>query len=180
MPRITPLSYTEASAAVKNAYTLHTEKYRARITNMKSTLAHFLPAFEVYMQWYVLFEELEKLLGNRLATYYAHAVSYATDCPLCSTFFRKIIIEAGEDPQNLSITPEEQQLLSFGSAIAQSKGHISDELYLSVSKRFTDQQMVLLIAFAGQMIATNVFSNVIETQIDEYLVPFVNRTTSIR
>ena len=28
--------------------------------------------------------------------------------------------------------------------------------------------MVLLIAFAGQMIATNIFNNVIQTEIDEY------------
>ena len=29
--------------------------------------------------------------------------------------------------------------------------------------------MVVLIAFAGIMIATNIFNNVIETEIDEYL-----------
>ena len=33
--------------------------------------------------------------------------------------------------------------------------------------------MVILIAFAGQMIATNVFSNVIETDIDEYLLDYL-------
>jgi hypothetical protein len=30
-----------------------------------------------------------------------------------------------------------------------------------------------LIAFAGQMIATNVFNNVVETNIDEYLFDYL-------
>jgi len=177
MPRIKPIPYSEASAAVKSAYVIHTERFKALITNMKSTLARSLPSFDVYMQWYVLFEELEKLLGNRLATFYAYAVSYATDCPLCSTFFRKIIVEAGEDPERMSVTEDEQKILAFGSAIGQTQGHITDEMYHSISHRFTDEEMVLLIAFAGQMIATNVFNNVIETEIDQYLVEFFNRTT---
>jgi hypothetical protein len=33
--------------------------------------------------------------------------------------------------------------------------------------------MVILTAFAGQMIATNVFSNVTETDIDEYLFDYL-------
>lgn len=33
--------------------------------------------------------------------------------------------------------------------------------------------MVVLIAFAGQMIAANVFNNTIETDIDEYLVNYL-------
>jgi hypothetical protein len=33
--------------------------------------------------------------------------------------------------------------------------------------------MVVLIAFAGQMIATNIFSNVTETNIDEYLFDYL-------
>ena len=33
--------------------------------------------------------------------------------------------------------------------------------------------MVVLIAFTGQMIATNVFNNVIETDIDEYLSDYL-------
>ena len=33
--------------------------------------------------------------------------------------------------------------------------------------------MVVLIAFAGQMIATNIFNNVIETDIDEYLAEYL-------
>ena len=89
---------------------------------MKATLGHSLLAFEVYMQWYPLYEEVEKILGKRLAYLYAYSISKASDCPLCSTFFRKIIIDSGEKPESLDLTPSEKDILDFGSRIAQIPG----------------------------------------------------------
>jgi hypothetical protein len=178
MPRIHPIRVADAPGDVISAFNEHTQKYGARITNMKATLGKSLPSFTVYMQWYVLYEELQKVIGKRMAPLYAYAVSYATECPLCSTFFRKIIIESGENPEQLQLAEQEQRLLNFGSAIAQTQGHITDELYDSVSKDYSEEKIVLLIAFAGQMIATNIFNNVIETQIDDYLIDFLQPTKS--
>jgi alkylhydroperoxidase family enzyme len=93
---------------------------------------------------------------------------------LCSTYFRKVIIEAGEKPEALVLTEEEQQVLTFGAAIAQNKGFISDEVYQALATRFLDRDMVILTAFAGIMIATNIFNNVIHTDIDEYLHPYLS------
>jgi hypothetical protein len=42
-----------------------------------------------------------------------------------------------------------------------------------IATRFNKQEMVILVAFAGQMIATNVFSNLTETDIDEYLFKYL-------
>jgi hypothetical protein len=174
MPRIQPLGYEEVTEPVKKAFEEHVKKYQARITNMKSTLGHSLIAFEVYMQWYPLYRETEKILGKRLAYLYAYSISYSSSCPLCSTFFRKIIIDAGESPQNLQLSTQEQQVLNFGSAIANYKGLIADHLYNMVSVYYSTQELVVLVAFAGQMIATNIFNNVIETDIDEYLEEYAS------
>ena len=125
------------------------------------------------MMWYPLYKEVEKIVGKRPAYLFAHAISTALDCPLCSTFFRKIIIDAGEKPENLILSPEEQELLEFGSSIAQNKGEISNAVYQNAAHRYGNKEMVILIAFAGQMIATNIFNNVIETEIDEYLESYV-------
>jgi hypothetical protein len=140
---------------------------------MKATLAHSPLAFEIYMQWYPLYAEVEKILGKRLAYLYAYSISYASDCPLCSTFFRKIIIDAGEKPEALELTQSEQKLLEFGSGISKNLGKIADGVYDSIATQFHKKEMVILIAFAGQMIATNVFSNVTETDIDEYLFDYL-------
>jgi len=173
MARIKPLSENEKTMSIREAFEKHTREYNARITNMKATLAHSLLAFDVYMQWYPLYAEVEKILGKRLAYLYAYSISYASECPLCSTFFRKIIIDAGEKPEALELTPSEQKLLEFGSNIAKGHGHIGDDVYDAIAARFDEKEMVILVAFAGQMIATNVFSNVIETDIDEYLFDYL-------
>jgi hypothetical protein len=176
MARILPVTDNALQPAVKEAFEKHVREYKGRITNMKASLGHSLLAFEVYMQWYPLYREVEQITGKRLAWIYAYAISYASDCPLCSTFFRKIIIDAGEKPENLVLTETEQKLIDFGSSIAKNKGHISNEIFDTVAEYYTTEAMVILIAFAGQMIATNIFNNVIETDIDDYLAPYLPPT----
>ena len=179
MPRIYPVRDLEITSAVKHAFEEHIQKYNGRITNMKATLARSLPAFDVYMQWYVLYEEIKKLLGNRMAPLFAYSISQASDCPLCSTFFRKIIIDNGEDPETLQLGKREHAILSFGAQISACRGIIQNDVYESAKKYFNDDELVLLIAFAGQMIATNIFSNVIETEIDDYLADYLKPIKSI-
>ena len=179
MARINPVTNTALLPATKQAFDNHVKKYQTRITNLKATLGHSLPAFDVYMQWYHLYEEIKKILGERLAYLYAWSISLVSNCPLCSTYFRKIIIDAGENPENLELTAAEQEVLNFGSSIAQQQGLIEDNIYNKVAERHTEKEMVLLIAFAGQMIATNIFSNTIKTDIDEYLRGYLPVTKSI-
>ena len=169
MSRIKPLSENELSPSVKIAFERHIKEYNAGITNMKSTLGHSLIAFEAYMQWYPLYSEVEKILGKRMASLYAHSISCAADCPLCSTFFRKIIIDSGETPEKLELSESEKDVLNFGSSITKHKGNIADHLYNKVAVNYKESEIVILVAFAGIMIATNIFNNVIETEIDEYL-----------
>jgi hypothetical protein len=173
MSRIPPLEEHEFSPSMRIAFERHMQEYKGRITNMKATLGHSLLSFDVYMQWYPLYVSVEKIVGKRMAYLYAYSISYASECPLCSTFFRKIIIDSGERPENLSVSIEQQELLDLGSCIAKYHGNIADRIYNRVAARYSREELVVLIAFAGQMIATNVFNNVIETEIDEYLIEYL-------
>jgi hypothetical protein len=173
MSRIEPISANEISPSLNIAFQRHVDEYNARITNMKGTLGHSLLSFEVYMQWYPLYNETERILGKRLAYLFAWSISKASDCPLCSTFFRKIIIDAGERPESLELTPSQKNVLDFGCSIAKYQGNIANHVYNAVAENYSKADMVVLIAFAGQMIATNVFNNVIETDIDEYLIEYL-------
>src|SRR5678810_815332 len=143
MARIEPISETEKTQSISDAFKKHTVEYSARITNMKATLAHSLLAFDIYMEWYPLYAAVEKILGKRMAYLYAYSISYASDCPLCSTFFRKIIVDAGERPEALELTPSEQQLLEFGSSISKNHGKIADHVYDVIGTRFNKQEMVI-------------------------------------
>jgi alkylhydroperoxidase family enzyme len=172
MPRILPLPEEQTVTEVLAVYRQHKTIYNARITNMKATLGHSYNAFQAYMQWYPLYEDVKRILGTRLSPLFAWSISEAADCPLCSTYFRKIIIESGESPDNLVLSEEEQHVLSFGAAIALNKGFISDEIFTTIRNKYSDKEIVVLTAFAGIMIATNIFNNVMKTEIDEYLFPF--------
>lgn len=172
MPRILPLPEERTVTEVLSAYQQHKTIYNGRITNMKATLGYSYNAFQTYMQWYPLYEDVKRILGTRLSPLFAWSISEAADCPLCSTYFRKIIIESGGSPENLVLTDEEQHVLSFGAAIGLNKGFVSDEIFNPIQIKYSDKEIVILTAFAGIMIATNIFNNVIHTEIDEYLFPF--------
>lgn len=168
-PRIPPVSPEQAEKGIAEAFSRHEREYKARITNMKRTLGHSQTAFEAYMVWYPLYEEVKKILGERLACLYAWSISEASECPLCSTYFRKSLIDSGESPENLAVSDDEQGILDFGAAVSRNRGFVDDDLFSPIRKLFNDREIVLLTAFAGIMIATNIFNNVIGTEIDEYL-----------
>lgn len=180
MPRIEPLSPAAASASLRGAWEQHLlENPGSRITNMKATLSHSPLAFRVYMEWYPLYHEVVGIVGERLAYLFAHAISEGSNCPLCTTFFRKIIIEHGERPEDLVLTHAEQDLLDFGAEFAQNRGEVSDETYHKIAFRYNREQLVVLVAFAGQMVATNLFNNALRVDIDGYLTPYLPLTKSI-
>jgi alkylhydroperoxidase family enzyme len=170
MPRIAPLDYDEMSAAARDAHDAHLRV--ARITNMKRTLLHSVPAFDALMTWYGLRDTVQPFLGERLTTLFAHAVSAETDCLICSTFFRRILIDSGEDPDALALDGREGDVVAFGRALAQTPHRVPDVLYGRVAAYFTHEQMVALTAFGAMMVATNVINNVLQVPLDDYLQPY--------
>lgn len=143
------------------------------VTNTQKTLAHSQPAFEVYTQLLPLFEKVKDVTGKRTAALFAWAVSTASDSALCTSFFRKLVVDGGDSPEEIILSEHEKVLLEFGSAISQHKGRIADHIYNSLAQYHNEEEMVLLIAFAGQLIATNIFNNVVETTIDESLTQYL-------
>jgi hypothetical protein len=151
----------------------HLQVYNDKFSNVKATLGHSLLAFETYMHWYPLYEQVERILGRRLAIIFAYSISLQANCIVCIAYFRKILLEAGENPDELVLSPQQKEVFDWGAAIARYNGNISDHLYDRVAERHGPNEMVILIAFAGQMIAMNIFNNVAETEPDEYLQPYL-------
>ena len=143
-----------------------------RVTNMKRTLAHSAVALRALMQWYDLHAEVVAFLGPRPTTLFAHAISSQTDCLICSTFFRRWLIDAGENPDAPELDERERTLVEYGRQLARDANGVSDELFARLARLLQPDQLVTLTAFAGLMIATNVFSNALRVDLDEYLHPF--------
>ena len=124
------------------------------------------------MSWYSLFDALTPVLGLRRTTLFVHAISSQTDCLICSTFFRRWLIEKGENPDALTLDAHEETLVAYGRQLAIDANGVSDELYARLTSWLTGEQIVLLTAFGGIMIATNVFNNALRVDLDGYLQPF--------
>src|SRR5258706_7583115 len=155
MPRLQPLTSEQLSPDTKATFEKHVREHQSRITNMKATMGRSVLTFEIYMRWYDLYEKVKEMTGERMAYLFSHSISLGSNCPLCTTYFRKVIIENGERPEELILTEEEQTLLDFGSELSINRGEVGDDLYNKVAAKYSEEEMVVLVAFAGQMIATN-------------------------
>jgi alkylhydroperoxidase family enzyme len=170
MARIAPLDYAHMPPDAQAAHDRHLRT--ARITNMKRTLLHSVPAFNALMTWYDLRDAVQPFLGERLTTLFAHAVSSETDCLICSTFFRRILIDSGEDPDALQLDEREAAVVAYGRALAVTPHRVPDAVYGRVAAYFIGEQMVALTAFGALMVATNVINNALGVPLDDYLQPY--------
>ena len=171
MPRIPPLDNEAAPPETRAAAEGHVRNH-ARMTNMKRTLLHSLPAFRALMEWYPLRDTIQPFLGERLTTLFAHAISAETDCLICSTFFRRMLIQTGDNPDRLKLDERETVVIEFGRALAVSPFKVPQELYRRMEGQFEPAQIVALTAFGALMVATNVVNNALEVDLDEYLQPY--------
>jgi alkylhydroperoxidase family enzyme len=165
-------NYETADETVRREYDDQFAKH-GRITNMKRTLLHSVPAFHAYMEWYTLKDLLVPFLGERGVSILSYAISKGNECLVCGTFFRKILTDAGTQPDNPNLSQEEDFLVRFGTAIAKDPHHIDDSVYAELSRRYSTEQQALLIAFAGIMAATNLFNTVAKVPLDENLYDYM-------
>ena len=168
MSRISPLEQTTASPT-QLATLKHIEASYGSATNMKRTLARSPVALHALLQWYPLRDEVKAFLGERGITLFCHAISTGSDCVLCSTYFRRELIDAGEDPAALVIAEPLAAVVAYGAALATDANAVDDALWSRLSAAFDDTQLVTLTAFGTLMIATNVFNNALRIELDDSL-----------
>ena len=170
MPRIHPVEYAEATPAV-GAVRDEVVREHGRITNMKRTLLHSLPAYHALMEWYALRDTVRPFLGERLINLFSHAISTENECLICSTFFRRILVESGDNPDRFALDEREEAVVEFGRQLAKPFARVPDGLFARLRAMFTEEQIVALTAFGALMVATNVFNNALDVELDGYLEP---------
>jgi len=174
MAHITQVNYENASPDVKEQFNDQIRRH-GRITNMKKTLLHSLPAFHTLMEWYTLAEEVEKFLGKRAVNFYSYAISTQNSCLICSTFFSKILEDLDIDFDNFAFTEEESDIIEYGQYLVKDPGNIPDKLFDKLKMRYTEEQIVLLTAFGSMMVATNLINTALKVELDDILVPYTKR-----
>src|SRR6185312_14039512 len=122
-----------------------------------------------YMEWYVLRDELVPFIGERAVSLFSYAISDEHDCLVCSVYFRRILIDSGENPDDPQVTEVEQLLIDWGRAIARDPAAIPDDMVARLEQAFHPELRVILVAFAGIMVATNLFNMIGRVPLDEVL-----------
>lgn len=174
MARIKPLELETAPTASQTL--LRDELARTgRVTNMKRTLARSPAALHALLEWYPLHRAIVAFIGERAAILFAAAISNASECILCSTYMRRILVEWNEDPDHPRLDAREAVLVEFGRRLGQDANSVDEPLFARLREHFNDDQIVELASFAALMIATNVFNNALHVDLDQNLLPYVRK-----
>jgi alkylhydroperoxidase family enzyme len=162
----------EATLAGETRAAFDAEAARAgQVTNMKATLLHSLTAFRVFDGWRDVKAAVRRAVGERGLTVYSLSISERGGCLLCSTYFRRLLLDEGIAPADYAPDATETLLIGLAAAVA---GHRAPEpaLAAALAARFDAATLVDLTVYGATMLATNVFNNVIGVPLDAYLEPY--------
>ena len=174
MARIHPVDETSAPVASRELAAEHAAT-GGRMTNMKWTLAHSPVALNALLQWYPLRDAILPLLGERRLWLFCHAISTQSECLICSTFFRRLLIDAGEDPDKVELDDYDEVIVDLGRRLVNDPHSVDDALHTRLAARLRDPEIVTLVAFGAMMVATNVFNDALAVDLDGYLSPYAAR-----
>lgn len=165
MPR-----HDELDEAAQSASDQHVERVGGPVTNLDATLLGHLPSFTAYTEWFTLRDAVVPYVGERAVSLFCYAISAEYGGPIPSAFFRKVLVDAGDDPDAPQVTETEQLLIDWGRLIARDPHGVPDEMYARLEQTFNPKLRTLLVAFAGLMVAVNVFTTVGRVPVDETLL----------
>lgn len=173
MSHIPQIDYDTASDDIRSAHDEEV-RVRGRMTNMKRTLLHSPVAHRIYAEWFTLREELRPALDDRAIWFLSHSISEAMKSPIAMGFFRRAFANAGIDFPTVVPSEDEQRLIAFGRAIVADSNAVPGEIWTGLKARYDAKALVDLVAFAGIMVATALFNNVVEVEFDKELGAFVD------
>src|SRR5688572_28714028 len=177
MTRIAPVDPGRAPEASQRIATEH-EAGGSRMTNMKWTAARSPETLGMLLTWYPLHDRVAGFLGVRRAQLFCHAISAQNDCLICSTFFRRLLIDAGEDPESLELDTDDELVVALGRRLATDPHDVDDEQFAALRARWSEEEVIALIGFGAIMVATNVFNDALGVPLDEYLEPYLKEAAA--
>lgn len=168
MSLIKHLDYEELTPQQKSAYFRKIAR-DGKVTNMQATLLHSVPAYNAFLEWYTLRDYVVPIFGERAIWIFCHAISAGTDCLVCSTFFRRLLIDAGISPEDYQPDATDELLLSLGKTFVNQGHGVDQQVWAALKAKYSNEALVALVAFGALMVANNLFNNVIDVELDDYL-----------
>jgi hypothetical protein len=82
------------------------------------------------------------------------------------------LVESGENVSNPQVTETEQLLMDWGRLIATAPNEIPDDMFTRLEAAFNPRLRLILVAFAGLTVATNLLNSVGKVPLDESLYEY--------
>ncbi|TIU24568.1 MAG: hypothetical protein E5W38_30625 [Mesorhizobium sp.] len=174
MAHLSPIDYATASDEIRAEHDRELA-LRGRMTNMKRILLHSPAAHRIYAEWFTLRDLLRPMLDDRAIWLFSKAIAETMRAEIPVTFFRRALIDNGLDPEAIVPSADEALLISFGNAIAADANDIPDEIWTALKTRYDETLLVNLVAFAGIMVATCVFTSAVKVDLDPELEKYRKR-----
>lgn len=168
MAHLSPIDYATASPEVRAEHGRELA-LRGRMTNMKRILLNSPAAHRIYAEWFTLRDLLKPMLDDRAIWLFCKAIAEAMRAEIPVTFFRRALIDNGVDPEAVQPSTDEALLVDFGKALAADANVVPDETWVALKARYDETLLVNLVAFAGIMVATCVFTNAVKVDLDPEL-----------
>lgn len=172
MSRIPQIDYAEATPEARAEHDRELQ-LRGRMTNMKRIMLHSPVAHRIYAEWFTLRDLLRPALTDRAIWLLCLAISEASNALVPATFFRRALIDAGLAPEEIVPDADEAVIIAFGKALARDSNAVPDEIWQPLAAGYDEATLVNLVAFAGIMVATTIFTNVVEVDLDPELRPYM-------
>jgi hypothetical protein len=171
---IPPIDYATASEDIRAEHDRELG-LRGRMTNMKRILLHSPAAHRIYAEWFTLRDLLRPTLDDRAIWLLSLAIAEMCRAEIPVTFFRRALIDSGLEPEAIEPSKDEALLIAFGKAVAAGGNVVSDDIWAALKTRYADTLLVNLVAFAGIMVATCVFTNAVRVDLDPELEGYRKR-----
>ena len=110
--------------------------------------------------WQALRETIAPWVGERAATLFAYAISDENESPPSSLFFRRILVDSGDDPDRPQVTETEQLLIDWGRLLVRVPRDIPQDFYDRLEAAFSPERRLALLSFAAQIVAINLVNTV--------------------
>jgi hypothetical protein len=174
MAHLPPIDYATASEEIRAEHDRELA-LRGSMTNMKRILLRSPAAHRIYAEWFTLRDLLRPALNDRAIWLFSTAIARTMRAEIPETFFRRALIDSGLDPEAIEPTVDEALLMSFGRAIAADANTVPDETWTALKAHYDETLLVNLVAFAGIMVATCVFTNAVRVDLDPELETYRRR-----
>ncbi|MBZ9989422.1 hypothetical protein LB572_20195 [Mesorhizobium sp. BH1-1-5] len=174
MVHLSPIDYATASDEIRAEHDRELG-LRGRMTNMKRILLHSPAAHRIYAEWFTLRDLLKPTLDDRAIWLFSKAIAETMRAEIPVTFFRRALIDNGLDPDAIKPSADETLLIEFARATAADANTVSNETWAALKARYDETLLVNLVAFAGIMVATCVFTNAVRVELDPELEKYRKR-----